>query len=59
MYLSFSVVQSSFQMTSNIDCNRLVVQDYKDFVSNIDAHFVSGESLLIDFVYFIHPVCVE
>jgi len=46
-------------MTSNIDCNRLVVQDYKDFVSNIDAHFVSGESLLIDFVYFIHPVCVE
>jgi hypothetical protein len=57
--LSLLVVQSSFQMTSNIDCNRLVVKDHKAFVSNIDAHYVTGESLLIDFVYFIHPVCVQ
>lgn len=46
-------------MTSNMDCNRLVVEDHKAFVSNIDAHYVTGESLLIDFVYFIHPVRVS
>ena len=55
--LSLLMMQSSFQMTSNIDCNRLVVKDHESFVSNIDAHYVTGESLLIDFVYFIHPVC--
>eukprot|EP00890_Picochlorum_soloecismus_P004048 jgi/Picsp_1/4644/NSC_02014-R1_uncharacterized glycosyltransferase aer61-like isoform 1 len=50
--------KSSFELTSNMDCNRLVVEDHKSFVSNIDAHYVTGESLLIDFVYFIHPTAI-
>ena len=43
-------------MTSNLDLFSLKVKDMETFVTNIHADVADGETLLLDFIYFIHPV---
>lgn len=43
-------------LTQDIDLNALHVRSSQDFVRQLNATRVRGSTLLIDFVYFIHPV---
>lgn len=45
-------------LSSNIDFATLVVQDVGAFASQIKMRFVEGETVLLDFSYFIHPTAI-
>ena len=43
-------------MTRNQDLNVLHVDDANQWAAPLDARVVSGDTLIFDFVYFLHPV---
>ena len=43
-------------MTRNQDLNVLHVNSAAEFVNTVDARVVKGDTLIFDFVYFLHPV---
>ena len=43
-------------MTRNQDLNVLHVDDATQWAAPLDARVVSGDTLIFDFVYFLHPV---
>ena len=45
-------------LSSNIDLATLVVQDVRTFASHTKMRFIPGETVLLDFSYFIHPTAI-
>lgn len=45
-----------WKMTRNQDLNVLHVDDAKQWAAPLDAKVVTGDTLIFDFVYFLHPV---
>ena len=45
-------------MTRNQDLNVLHVDDAAQWAAPLDARVVSGDTLIFDFVYFLHPVSI-
>ena len=43
-------------MTRNQELNVLHVKNSTDFAKGIEARIVSGDTLIFDFIYFLHPV---
>ena len=43
-------------MTRNQDLNVLHVADAGAFAASVSGRVVSGDSLIFDFIYFLHPV---
>lgn len=43
-------------MTRNQDLNVLHVDDASKWAAPLDARVVTGDTLVFDFVYFLHPV---
>lgn len=43
-------------MTRNQDLNVLHVDDANTWAAPLDARVVTGDTLVFDFVYFLHPV---
>jgi len=43
-------------MTRNQDLNVVHVDDANQWAAPLDAKVVSGDTLIFDFVYFLHPV---
>ncbi len=43
-------------MTRNQDLNVLHVNNAKAFAAGVDARVVTGDTLIFDFIYFLHPV---
>jgi hypothetical protein len=43
-------------MTRNQELNVLHVKNSTEFAQGIDARIVSGDTLIFDFIYFLHPV---
>lgn len=43
-------------MTRNQELNVLHVKNSTEFAQGIDARVVSGDTLIFDFIYFLHPV---
>ena len=48
-----------WKMTRNQDLNVLHVDDATQWAAPLDARVVSGDTLIFDFVYFLHPVSVS
>lgn len=48
----------SWKMTRNQELNVLHVKSAKDFVANTDVRVVKGDTLVFDFVYFLHPTAI-
>lgn len=46
-------------MTRNQDLNVLHVDDATQWAAPLDARVVSGDTLIFDFVYFLHPVSIS
>ena len=44
-------------MTRNQDLNVLHVADAGAFAASVSGRVVPGDSLVFDFIYFLHPVC--
>lgn len=44
-------------MTRNQDLNVLHVDDATAWVDGLDWRIITGDTLLFDYVYFLHPVC--
>ena len=44
-------------MTRNQDLNVLHVDDAAAWVGGLDCRMIIGDTLLFDYVYFLHPVC--
>lgn len=51
-----SAAQESWKMTRNQDLNVLHVNNAKAFAAGVDARVVTGDTLIFDFIYFLHPV---
>ncbi len=49
-------LQDSWKMTRNQDLNVLHVNSASEFTNTVDARVVKGDTLIFDFVYFLHPV---
>ena len=49
-------VQEGWKMTRNQDLNVLHVDNATAFVDNLQWRVVTNDTLLFDFVYFLHPV---
>lgn len=47
-----------WKMTRNQDLNVLHVDDANQWAAPLDAKVVSGDTLIFDFVYFLHPVSI-
>ena len=47
--------QAGWQMSRNQDLNPLHVSDAALFLSSVDWRVVSGDTLVFDFIYFLHP----
>ena len=47
--------QAGWQMSRNQDLNPLHVSDAAEFLSSVDWRVVSGDTLVFDFIYFLHP----
>lgn len=45
-----------WKMTRNQDLNVLHVDDASTWAAPLDARVVTGDTLVFDFVYFLHPV---
>jgi len=45
-----------WKMTRNQDLNVVHVDDANHWAAPLDANVVSGDTLIFDFVYFLHPV---
>ena len=45
-----------WKMTRNQDLNVLHVDDASQWAAPLDARVVTGDTLIFDFVYFLHPV---
>jgi len=45
-----------WKMTRNQDLNVVHVDDANQWAAPLDAKVVSGDTLIFDFVYFLHPV---
>ena len=45
-----------WKMTRNQDLNVVHVDDASQWAAPLDAKVVSGDTLIFDFVYFLHPV---
>ncbi len=43
-------------MTRNQELNVLHVKDAKAFAEGVNARVISGDTLIFDFIYFLHPV---
>lgn len=48
----------SWKMTRNQDLNVLHVNDAKAFADGVDARIVTGDTLIFDFIYFLHPTAI-
>lgn len=48
-----------WKMTRNQDLNVLHVDDANQWAAPLDAKVVSGDTLIFDFVYFLHPVSLS
>lgn len=44
-------------MTRNQDLHVLHVDDAAAWVGGLDWRAITGDTLLFDYVYFLHPVC--
>ena len=49
-------MQSSWKLTRNQDLNALHVANASTFVADLDVRVITGDTLVFDFVYFLHPV---
>jgi hypothetical protein len=54
--LPAAAAQEGWKMTRNQDLNVLHVDDAAAFVRGLRWRLVAGDTLLFDFVYFLHPV---
>ena len=52
----YRLLQTYWQMTRNQELNVLHVDDAASFVKSVDQRTVTGDTLIFDFVYFLHPV---
>lgn len=43
-------------MSRDVDLHPLHVKNSTDFVENIDFRVVRGDSLILDYIFFTHPV---
>ena len=46
-------------MTRNQDLNVMHVADAGAFAASVSGRVVPGDSLIFDFIYFLHPVCLH
>ncbi len=46
-------------MTRNQDLNVMHVADAGAFAASVSGRVVPGDSLIFDFIYFLHPVCPQ
>lgn len=53
---SFFLFQDSIPITRDITLYPLVMRNVSLFPSQVDSRIVPGSTVLIDFLYFIHPV---
>jgi hypothetical protein len=51
--------QDSWKMTRNQELNVLHVKNSTEFAKGIDARIVSSDTLIFDFIYFLHPVRIN
>lgn len=51
-----SCMQKSWKMTRNQDLNVLHVDNATAFVNGLQWRIIPNDTLLFDFVYFLHPV---
>ena len=51
------VLQEGWKMTRNQDLHVLHVDDAAAWVDGLDWRAITGDTLLFDYVYFLHPVC--
>ncbi len=58
MHVEVSLIcdQTGWKMTRNQDLNILHVDNATAFVDNLQWRMVTNDTLLFDFVYFLHPV---
>lgn len=52
----YYLMQGSVQVSHDIHFTQLSVASARDFPSQVDANMVPGSTVLIDFVYYLHPV---
>ncbi len=50
-------LQEGWKMTRNQDLHVLHVDDAAAWVGGLDWRAITGDTLLFDYVYFLHPVC--
>ena len=46
-------------MAFNMDMLGLTVKSVNRFMKSVNVSVARGETVLVDFVYFIHPVCLS
>ena len=51
------LLQEKWSLTRNQDLNVLHVADAGAFAASVSGRVVPGDSLIFDFIYFLHPVC--
>ncbi len=51
-------LQPSWKMTRNQELNVIHVNNASTFVDTVDTHIITGDTLIFDFIFFLHPVRV-
>lgn len=54
----FHLLQSGWKMSKNHLIQSLHVRNASDFVTSINARVLPGDSILMDFPYFLHPTAI-
>ena len=49
-------MQDSWKLTRNQELNVLHIDNATTFADGMDARVVTGDTLIFDFIYFLHPV---
>lgn len=49
-------MQEPWKMTRNQDLNIMHVSNATSFVKSVKAHVIPGDTLIFDFIFFLHPV---
>ena len=50
------IAQGGWKMSRNQELNPLHVDNATSFVESVSYHVVPGDTLIFDFIFFLHPV---